>query len=60
MSLGANVASTTCSAVRLFLPAALPVIQIPYFLKRRQNKPVPYIDMDMNIDIKININKERS
>jgi len=56
MSLGANVASATCSTVRLILPAALPVIQIPYFLKRRQNKPVPYIDMDINIDI----NKERS
>ena len=52
MSLGANVArSATCSTVRLFLPAALPVIQIPYFLKRRQIN---------RCRIDININKERS
>jgi hypothetical protein len=50
MSLGANVASATCSTVRLFLPAALPVIQIPYFLKRGQIN---------RCRIDININKER-
>jgi hypothetical protein len=52
MNLGANIArSATCSTVRLFLPAALPVIQIPYFSEEAANKPVPYIDMDTNIDI---------
>jgi hypothetical protein len=52
MSLGANVArSATCSTVLLFLPAAPPVIQIPYFLKKQQ----------INLcRIDININKERS